>query len=82
MGKLTAFNFLRYPKVGDLDSTFIVDENIGTFDISMDDLPFMEIIETGEDLSNEVSYKRFFESAIVAQESGHGPARNVFEENV
>lgn len=42
---LTVFDFLRDTKVGDLDATFIINKHICAFDITVDDIALMEIVE-------------------------------------
>lgn len=64
---LTVFQLLRDPEIGNLDPSLIVDENIGTLDIPMDDPPFVHVVETLEDLAQEIAHERFFECAVVAQ---------------
>lgn len=62
----TIFDLLRDPEIRYLDTTLVVNKDIRAFDIAMNDVPFVQIVQTGEDLSNEVSDKRFLESAVIA----------------
>jgi len=41
--ELTIINLFRNSKIGDLDASLVVDEDIGAFDITMNDIAFMEI---------------------------------------
>lgn len=61
--------FLGNAEVGNLDATFVVDENVCTLDIPMDNAPFMYVVETVQDLSDEVPYKWLFEGTVVAEKS-------------
>ena len=37
-------HLFRDTKVGNLDATLVIDKNVGTFDISVDDISFMEVV--------------------------------------
>lgn len=81
-GSLTVLQLLRDPKVGYLDPSLIIDEDIRAFDVPMDDTPFVHVVEALEDLPQEIAHERFFECAVVAQQGGEGPSGNVLQEDV
>lgn len=62
----TAVDFFRYTKVGDLDSALVVNEDVGTLYVAMDDVALVEVVETLEDLADKVLDEGFLERAIVA----------------
>ena len=80
--ELTVFDLFRDTEIRNLDSTFIIDENVRSFDISMDDLSLVEIFESSEDLSNEFRDESFFERAVIRQQGRYRSSWNVLEENV
>jgi hypothetical protein len=43
-------------------------QDIGTLDITMNNLPFMEIIQTLQDLPDKVADQRLFERAVIVEE--------------
>lgn len=49
-GSLTVLQLLRDPKVGYLDPSLVIDEDIRAFDVPMDDTPFVHVVEALEDL--------------------------------
>ena len=51
----TVFHFFRDTKVRNLDATLVINEHVGTFDISVDDISLMEVIQPEEDLSDPVT---------------------------
>lgn len=79
---LTIFYFLRDTEIRNLDVSLVIDEDVRSLDISMNDLSLVEVIETGEDLSNELADQCFFERSVIREESGDGSSGNVFEKNV
>jgi hypothetical protein len=68
-GLLTSFDFLGNTEIGDLDSTFIVDQDICAFDISMNNITIVKICETRKDLLDESLDQGFFECTILVEES-------------
>ena len=78
----TVFEFLGDTEVGDLDAALVVDEDIRTLDIAMDDTAFMDVVKALEDLAYERADERLLERAVVAQERGDGAAGDVLEEDV
>lgn len=69
MKKRTVLQFLGNTEVGNLDATFVVDQNVRTLDIPMDNAPFMYVVETVQDLSDKVPYKWLLEGTVVAEKS-------------
>jgi hypothetical protein len=63
---LTVPDFLRDAEIGYFDATLVVHENVTALDVSMDDVPLVQIIEALENLTNEILNERFFESSVVA----------------
>jgi len=51
---LTVVDFLGDTKVGNLDTTLVVDENVGAFDVSVDDIPLVKVVKALKNLTNEV----------------------------
>jgi hypothetical protein len=80
--KLTVLDLFRNPEIGNLDPTLIIDQNVRTLDIPMDNVPLVQVIQSGQDLPDEVLDERFLKRAIVVQEGRDGSTRDVFEENV
>jgi hypothetical protein len=66
-GRLTILDFFGNTKIGYLDTSFIVHEDICAFDITMDNLPLVEVVQTGQDLPDEIADERFFKCAIVVE---------------
>ena len=48
----------------------------------MDDLPFVQVIQAGEDLSTEIADERFFEGTVIAEQGSNRAAGNILKENV
>lgn len=48
----------------------------------MDDISFMQVHETFQNLTDKILHERFFEGAVVPKESSDRPAWNIFEEDV
>ena len=69
-------------EVGDFDVAFVVDEDVGAFDVAVDDVAAVEVGEPGEDLPDEVSDEGFVELAVGVEHCGDGAAGNIFEEDV
>ena len=80
--KLTIFYFLRNTEIGYLNSTFVVDENIGTFNITVDNISLVKIVQALKNLANEIFDQRLLESSVISQKCRHRTAGNIFEENV
>jgi hypothetical protein len=62
----TVLNFLRYAEIRYFNPTFIVHKDVSTFDISMDDVPFVQIIQALENLANEILNEGFLKSSVIA----------------
>ena len=80
--KRRGFDALGDAKVGDFDATFVVDEDVGTLDVTVDDILRVEVGETGQDLSDEVGDEGLAEWTVVDKHCGDGATGDVFEENV
>jgi len=63
--KLTVIDFFRNSKIRNLDASLVVDEDIGAFDITMDDISLVEIDQTRQRLSHEFLDEAFFKRAII-----------------
>lgn len=79
---LTAFNLLRDTEVGYLDASFIIYKDVGAFDISVDDISFMQIVQALKNLTDKILHELLLEGAIIAQKGRDRTTRNIFEENV
>lgn len=79
---LTVFHFLRNTEIRYLDSTFIVDENIGTLDITMDNISLVKIVQALKNLANEIFDQRLLESSVISQKCCYRTSGNIFEKNV
>ena len=78
----TILDFLRDTEIGYLDATFVVDEDVCAFDVSMNDVFLMQISEACQDLPNKVFYEGFFKGAVIPQQASEGAARHIFQENI
>lgn len=77
-----SFNTLGDSEIRDLDRAFVVDENVGTLDIPVDDVFAVEVGKTVEDLANKVADQRFFQLSVIIEHRSHRTTRHVFKENV
>jgi len=64
--KLTV-DFLWNPKIGNFDTTLVIHENISTFDISVDYIAFMEVVESLENLSNKILHEWLLKGTVIPQ---------------
>ena len=80
--KLTIFYFLRNTEIGYLNSTFVVDENIGTFNITVDNISLVKIVQALKNLANEIFDQRLLESSVISQKCCYRTSGNIFEKNV
>jgi hypothetical protein len=64
----TVFDLFRDAKVGKLDTTLVIDEDVCTLDVTVDDRLPMEVLQAAQDLSNPVDSERLFKSAVVSQQ--------------
>jgi len=69
-------------EVGDLDVAFVVHEDVGAFDVPVDDVAAVEVRQPAKDLPDEVPDQRFLEGAVGIEHCGHRTTGHVFEENV
>ena len=69
-------------EVGDFDVALVIDEDVGAFDVAVDDVAAMQVGEAREDLPDEVSNEGFVELAVGVEHGGDGAAGDVFEEDV
>lgn len=53
---LTIIDLLRDSEIGYLDAPLVIDKDVGAFDVPMYDISFMQVIQTFQDLTNEVLY--------------------------
>ena len=65
---LTVFDLLGDTKVRNLDTTLVVDEHVRAFDITVDDISFMQVVETCQDLAHPIANERLGECTIVANQ--------------
>lgn len=79
---LTHIHLLRDTKVRYFHPTFVVDQNIRAFDITVDDITFMEIAQSLQNLTYEILHQGLFKSAIAAQKSSNRTARNVLQKDI
>lgn len=68
---LTVLDTLGDTKVGNLDGALVVNEDVRTFDVSMNDISLVEIVETLKALLDECADERFFKGTVIAKQSGH-----------
>jgi len=78
----TVVDLLRNSKVRNLDTTLIIHEDVGPFDVTVDNVAFVKIVETLKDLPDEVLDKRFLKGTIIGKQTRNGTSRNVFQKNV
>jgi hypothetical protein len=79
---LTIVDLLRDSEIGYFDAPLVIDKDVGAFDVPMYDISFMQVIQTFQDLTNEVLYQSFFKCTIVAKKSSDRSAWNIFQEDV
>lgn len=80
--RLTALDLLGDSEIRDLDPSLVVDKDVGSLDVSMNDLSVVKVGETLQRLSDERPDERLLERAVVAEQRGDGPSWHVLEENV
>jgi hypothetical protein len=51
----TIFDLFRDAKIGKLDTAFVVDEDVRTLDVTVDDRLPMEVLQSAQDLSDPVN---------------------------
>ena len=78
----TIFQLFRDAKVGDFDATLVVNQDVRTLDVPMDDTSLVDIVQPLQDLANKVADEGLFEGAVVSQQRGDGTAWDVFQEDV
>ena len=64
-GLLTVLDLLGNTKVRDLDSTLVVDKHVSAFDVPVDDVALVEVVETEQDLADPIAHERLLERAII-----------------
>ena len=69
-GQRLHVHFFGDTKVRDLDTTLIIDKDVGSLDIPMDDPSFVKVFKTLEDLTDEILDKGLLECTVIAQKSG------------
>ena len=62
---------LRNAETGDLHTTFVVNKYARTLNVPVDDLAYVQVIKTFEDLADEVPRERLLERAVVAEKRRH-----------
>lgn len=78
----TVFDLFRDTEIRYFDSTSVINENIGTLDVTMDNPLFMKVVKAHQHLSDPEFDEGFFKGAVVFQERGDGASGNVLQENV
>jgi len=63
----TISNFLRDPEIRDLDASLVVNQDVGSLDVSVNDIPLVQVFESYQNLPDKVLDERFFECAIVVE---------------
>ena len=74
--------FLEIPKSEILITPFVVDQDVGAFDVAVNDIASMEIGEAGDDLADERPDERFAECAVGVEHCLDGATGDILEENV
>jgi hypothetical protein len=78
----TRLDLLGDTEIGDLDTSFVVDEDVGALYVSVDDALLVQVGESLQCLTDEDSDQGLLERAVVAEQGGDGPTWDVFEEDV
>jgi len=78
----TVIHFLGDTKVGDLNTAFVINEDVCTFNIAVDNISFMKVVQSLKDLMDKVANERLFERAIIGEQGCNRSTWDVFEENV
>ena len=65
--KIRCLDLLRDTKIRNLDAALVVNEDVGALDVSMDDIPAVEVGEASNNLSDETADEGFSESSIRVQ---------------
>ena len=63
--KRTIFHFLGDTEIRYLDSSLVVNKHVGTLDVAVDDISFVQIVQAKQNLSDPVAYKRLFERTVI-----------------
>lgn len=79
---LTVSDLLRYTEIRYLDAAFVVHKDVGTFDVTMDDVSLMQVVQTLENLPNKVFDERFLERSVITEKGSDGSTWDILEENV
>jgi hypothetical protein len=66
--KKIRFDLFRNSKIGDFDDSLVIDEDVGTLDIPMNDISLVQVVESAEDLADKVADQGFFKGAVLGQE--------------
>lgn len=69
-------------EIGNLDPSLIVDQDVGTLDISVNDLTAVKVCETSDDLAYEAPNKRFPKGTVRVEHGLHRATSDVLEENI
>lgn len=77
-----SFDPLGDAEVGDFDAAFVVHEDIGSFDVTVDDVTAVEIGKTVQDLANEIPDEWFGKLSVQVEHACDRATRDVLEENV
>lgn len=80
--KTGGFNALANAEITDLDTTVVVDEDVGALNIAMDDVLGMQVCQSRKDLSDKVCNQWFTERTIVDEHGGDRTTSDILEENV
>ena len=68
---LTLFDLLRDTEIGNLDSASVVDQDIGSLNVSMNNVCLVQIAQTLQDLLHECPDQCFLESPVIRQQMGN-----------
>lgn len=78
----TVFDFFGDTKVGKLDAALVIDKDVRTLDITVNNRLPMEVLQTAQDLSDPVNSERLLKGTVIFQQGRNGAARDVFEEDI
>ena len=69
------------PEVGQLHVPFVGHEDVGAFDVPVDDVPVVEVLQPAQDLPQVVAEHGLRQGPEVAEEGREGAARDVLQED-
>jgi len=74
--------FFRDAKVRNLDTALVVHQDVRSLDVAMDDASLVDVVQSFQDLADEVADERLLKGTVVSQQRGDRAAWNVFQEDV